>query len=72
MFRDKKVFDLIKYWKNKQVDQSSYMTAHESDPWQDENEVKPKTILLIPRSQANYASTSIIHNPVHRAKYYNF
>ena len=67
IFRDKKVFDLIKYWKNKQEGKASYSPA-DTDPWPDANEVRPKPILLIPASQANYATTNLIHNPIHRAK----
>ena len=68
VFRDKKVFNLLKYWNTKQETQT-YMPANESDPWDDAKEVHQKPILIIPRSQAAYPSTSIVQNPIHKGKF---
>ena len=67
VFRDKKVFNLLRYWNTKQETQT-YMPANEADPWDDAKEVHQKPILIIPRSQAAYPSTSIVQNPIHRGK----
>ena len=69
VFRDRKFFDLIAEWKDKQQLQSTYKPANNRDSW---DEVKPATqrpIIVIPASHAiSHPTTSLINNPIYRAK----
>ena len=68
VFRYKKVFNLLKYWKFKQDNQTSYTPANELDLCDEVKETHQKPILIIPRSQAACPSTGIVQNPIHRGK----